>query len=113
MMPMINLKCPSGHEAERYIHSWERRYSEVSRTCGDCGHPMFEEASFGTPLLYFSEKRARYIDNLDATIRSHGEHVRVMKERGVEPATDWHVSRKISDGIVPRAKPQHPKEKIL
>lgn len=111
-MPIINLMCPNGHASERYIHSWERRYIEESRVC-DCGHPMMEDASFGTPLLYFSEKRPRYIENLEATIRSHGEHVRVMKERGVEPATDWHTSKKRTDGLKTKAPPPHPREKIL
>lgn len=110
-MPLINLTCPNGHKSERYLHTWQHRYATPSKLCL-CGHPMIEMGSFGLPLLYFSEKRPRYIANLDATIRSHGEHVRVMKARGVEPSTDWHASRSMSDGLKTRATPPHPKEHL-
>lgn len=111
-MPMVNLACPNGHASERYVHTWERLYNEPSRICGCCGLPFIPAASFGTPLLYFSESTPRHIANLGATIRSHGEHVRVMKDCGVEPSTDWHASRKQSDGLQTKARPPHPRATI-
>ena len=94
-MPMIEWLCPNQHHHECYLPSFAAVFTEPSGWC-ICGHPLIAQPSWGTPLLYFRENRARYIENLGATIRSHGEHVRVMKARGVEPATDWHTSQKRS-----------------
>lgn len=111
-MPLINLECPNGHQSERYLHTWDRLYQEPARMC-ECGHPYAPAPSFGVPLTYFRESRPQYIANLEATIRSHGEHVRVMKERGVEPATAWHSNKyKQTDGLKTKAKPDHPKTKL-
>ena len=110
-MPTVTVQCPNRHDDVRYLKTWDARM-QPSKFCG-CGHPMIEQPSFGTPLLYFRENRAQYIENLDATIASYGEHMRVMKERGVEPATDWHTSKSISDGLVPQAKREHPSKKVL
>lgn len=110
-MPLINLRCPNGHRDEQYLHSWAQRYQLPSRWCA-CGHPMHAQASFGTPLLYFSESNPRYIWTLDRTVKSHGEHVRTMKELGVEPATEWHASRSLSDGLPTKARKPHPREKL-
>ena len=110
-MPTINVQCPNNHSDVRYLQTWGARL-QPSKLCA-CGHPMIEQPSFGTPLLYFRENRAQYIDNLDATIASHGEHTRVMKERGVEPATDWHTSKSISDGLKTKAAKPHPAKKVL
>jgi len=93
---MQAIRCPNGHLDERYIPVSGYELHTPSRFCRKCGHPMWGEKSWPTPLLYFRENRAQYIENLDATIRSHGEHVRAMKERGVEPATDWYTSGKRS-----------------
>lgn len=108
-MPLVRLTCPNGHPSERYLHTWARLYRELSRVCGVCAHPYLVDASYGQPLLYFSEKTPRTIANLGATIRSHGEHVRTMKARGVEPALDWHVSRKWTDGLPTTAAPPQPR----
>jgi hypothetical protein len=108
-MPLVGLTCPNGHRSERFYHAWAQLYQALSRVCGTCGHPYVVGPSYGVPLTYFSEKNARTIDNLGATIRSHGEHVRVMKARGVEPACEWHVSRKWTDGLPTTAAPPKPR----
>jgi hypothetical protein len=38
------------------------------------------------------------IQNLDpgVEIRSHAQHQQLMQARGVEPATEWHVSKRRS-----------------
>ena len=108
-MPTIEVRCSQNHSDVRYLHTWAYRDHVPPKVC-HCGLEMHEVPSFGTPLTYFSEKTPRYIDNLEATIRSHGQHVRRMKERGVEPATDWHTSRSISDGLKTNAKKPHWRE---
>ena len=110
-MPLLNVRCPNGHCTSVYVASMAARYRDVSRVCA-CGHPYIPQLTVGTPLLYFSEKRPQYIDNLGATIRSHGQHVQVMKERGVTPATEWHVSRSMRDGLKTRAPQPHPQTRI-
>jgi hypothetical protein len=105
---MQALACPNGHQDERYLpQGMGAHFSVPSRVCAQCGHPMWAVPAWPMPLLYFSEKRPRYIENLGAEIRSHGQHVRVMKACGVEPATDWHVSRKWSDGLRTKAPVPH------
>ena len=105
-MPLVEGRCANGHTQTLYWPTWDRRYTALSRWC-PCGHPLVPQPSYGVPLLYFRENRPQRIENLGgAVIRSHGEHVRVMKARGVEPATEWHSRKyKRTDGIVPRAKP--------
>ena len=109
-MPLVEVRCPNDHTQTVYWHTWEARYQALSRWCA-CGHPLIPQPSYGVPLLYFRENRPQRIENLGgAVIRSHGEHVRVMKARGVEPATEWHVSRSRSDGLIPRAKKPLPRK---
>ena len=115
-MPTLEMLCENGHEPltdVQYLRSWEVRAEAFNKTCSWCGGPMWPMPSFGTPLLFFRENKAQYIANLDATIRSHGEHVRVMKARGVEPDLDWHASKKRTDGLKTKAPKPHPKTKVL
>lgn len=111
-MPTIEVQCLNGHTDVQYLRTWNDA-SCTAKVCDWCGHTMAQVPSFGTPLLYFRENRKQYIDNLDATIASHGEHTRVMKERGVEPATDWHTSKSRSDGLVPKVQKPHPVKGIV
>jgi hypothetical protein len=53
-------------------------------------------------LQFFSESNGRVIENLDKgrVLHSYGEHERLMKEKGVQPATQWHTSdMKRTDGL--------------
>jgi len=91
-MPMLQLHCLNGHAAEQYLHVGEDRGAQT-RLCA-CGETLAPALSVGRGLTWFAEGRARVIDNLGGvTITSHEQHKRVMKARGVEPATDWYTSR--------------------
>lgn len=94
-MPIIALRCPLCQATdEQYLHTWQHYGCEV-RLCPACLSTMAPALSVGRGLTYFEEGRARTIQNLGGvTITSHEQHKRVMKERGVEMATDWHTSKK-------------------
>ncbi len=92
-MPMISLQCECGAVSEAYLRCWQD-YGTETRVCG-CGGTFGPGLSTGRGLTYFEEGRARVIENLGgATITSHEQHKRVMRQRGVEMATDWHTSKK-------------------
>lgn len=92
-MPLVKLACVNGHEAEQYLHVGEDLGAQT-RLCA-CGESLAPGLSVGRGLTFFEEGRARYIENLGGvTITSHEQHKRVCKARGVEPACDWHTSRK-------------------
>lgn len=96
-MPLIQKQCPNGHRAEQYLPTRES-FPEL-RDCQICDAPVFQPVlSLGMPLTWFRESRSPVIANLDpqTPIRSHEHHKRVMKERGVEPLTDWHTSKRRS-----------------
>src|SRR5262249_5503140 len=93
VMPLLNLVCLNGHAAEQYLHSQGNLGCET-RLCA-CGETLAPALSVGFGLTWFEEGRARVIENLGGvTITSHEQHKRVMRERGVEMATEWHTSRK-------------------
>jgi hypothetical protein len=92
-MPLIALACQCGGIDEQYVKCWQD-YGVSTRLCA-CGHTMGPALSVGRGLTYFEEGRARTIANLGgATITSHRQHDRVMRERGVEMATEWHTSKR-------------------
>lgn len=95
-MPLISLQCLNGHPQEQYLATWGD-FGALTRHCW-CGETCAPAPSFGMPLLYFSEKSPRRILNLDAQreIRSPFEHQKIMREKGLEPATDWHTSKRAS-----------------
>lgn len=92
-MPLLNLVCLHGHEAEQYLPT-AADLGAQTRLCA-CGESLAPALSVGRGLTWFEEGRARVIENLGGvTITSHEQHKRVMKARGVEMATEWHTSRK-------------------
>lgn len=95
-MPMLALRCPlCGTTEDQYLPSWRWYGCGEPRLCPHCASTMGPALSVGRGLTYFEEGRARTIQNLGGvTITSHEQHKRVMKERGVEMATDWHTSKK-------------------
>ena len=96
-MPIMQLKCQNGHTEDQYLHT--RHSFPQLRDCKTCGEYLFLPVlSVGRPLTWFRENRQHVIMNLDPSqpITSHEHHKRVMKERGVEPLTDWHTSKRRS-----------------
>jgi hypothetical protein len=93
-MPIIQKQCVNNHVADQYV---PRIDGPVElRDCKECGEPLFKAvASFGQALTYFRENNAQIIANLDPNtpITGHEHHKRVMKEKGLEPLTDWHTSK--------------------
>lgn len=90
-MPTFEFHCVNGHARDTYEH---HRDDLGCRTivCEDCGElmaPVF--SGFGRGLTYFEEGRGRVLWNLGPepiTVRSHEEHKRLMRERGLEWATE-------------------------
>ena len=96
-MPLREFACLNGHIEEQYL---PRAGSfPLLRDCVTCGEYLhLPVLSFGRALTYFRENNAQTIMNLDPSqpIRSHEHHKRVMKEKGLEPLTDWHTSKRRS-----------------
>ena len=89
-MPLIALRCLNDHTAEQFVHVLEDLGCET-RLCR-CGSTMAPVLSVGRGLTYFEEGKPRTIWNLGhepVVVRSHEEHRRLMRERGVEWATKW------------------------
>jgi hypothetical protein len=79
--------------SEQYLATWEN-YGCETRFCA-CGGTYAPALSVGRGLTWFEEGRARVIQNLGGVaITSHEQHKRIMRERNVEMATDWHTSKK-------------------
>ena len=88
-MPLYAFRCSEcGCEADRYVHVPADLGTET-RLC-ECLSTMAPIMSMGRGLTYFEEGRARVLHNLGpepVTVRSHEEHKKLMKERGLEWAT--------------------------
>ena len=81
-----------GHTTDQYLHHPANLGCET-RLCA-CGASLAPALSVGRGLTWFEEGRARVIENLGGvTITSHAQHQRIMRERGVDLATDWGTSR--------------------
>lgn|SRR5262249_48981930 len=95
-MPIFEFECAGGHRFEHYFHVREGVPEVVE--CWTCGAAAPRLFPLAVPLQYFSESHGRVIANLDPRrmLHSPGEHAALMKQRGVEPATDWHVSMRPS-----------------
>lgn len=86
---LYNFGCINGHETEAFEH---HRDDLGCRTliCEECDHTMGPTLSLGKPLLFFSEKNPRIIENLSdkpVKVTSHKQHKDLMKEAGVTFAT--------------------------
>lgn len=90
-MPLYASFCPEcGVRAETFCHVPEDRGC-VTPLCR-CGSTMAPVLSVGSGLTWFRENGARVITNLGhepVTVRSHEEHKRLLRERGLEWATKW------------------------
>lgn len=88
-MPLYAFACPSCETvADRHVHAAEDLGAET-RLC-DCGSSMAPIVSLGRGLTWFEEGKPRVLWNLGpepVTVRSHGEHQRLMRERGLEWTT--------------------------
>lgn len=98
-MPLYLYRCEAGHEKEIYSHAEDKGCA--TPLCRVCASSMAPVVSFGAGLCYFEEGRARRIWNLERSdekdangtpipsqpvyVKSHEEHRRLMKARGV----DW------------------------
>lgn len=109
-MPLVSFVCGEcGANYDAYL-SVRQELGARTILC-TCGTSMGPALSVGRGLTYFEEGRARVIENLGgAVITSHRQHERVMRERGVEMATDWHTSKR-GEGVArqmstPRPVPQ-------
>lgn len=103
-MPIYEYRClgEPQHAHEHYYHS--HKDCPTVKDCATCGGEAVRLMPLPNMLQYFSESNARVIQNLDPSraIHSHGEHQRLMKEKGMEPATQWHTSQyKQTDGLKP------------
>lgn len=97
-MPLYDYACESGHIDERFFHN--AKQAEEILPCRKCGFMAHRQLSMGQGLCYFEEGRARRIWNLERSderdskgnllpskpvyVRSHQEHKRLMRERGVD-----------------------------
>ena len=97
-MPIYEYRCRCGHTQEHYVHRAEQAPQQYD--CDECPQPACAVRQLSAPRTpqYFSESNGQVINNLapGVPIHSHGQHQRLMKAKGVEPASDWHVSLKPS-----------------
>lgn len=101
-MPLYEYRCAAGHCNEHYEPSYAQ--APAVRDCRQCYGLALRQLSRVNVLNYFSQANGRVIQNLDRTrvIHSHAEHQQLMREKGVEPATQWHTSDlKRTDGLTP------------
>ncbi len=95
-MPLFDYRCTLGHVHERFFHTTASAPTVVD--CRQCDRL----APRCWPLVncpqFFSESNGRVIQNLDPTrvIHSPAEHRQLMKDKGVDIATDWGVSMRPS-----------------
>ena len=98
-MPMYLYRCEAGHEREEFTASADDKGCRTL-ICKTCRSTMAPVIAFGQGLCYFEEGRARRIWNLENAdgrdaqgnkiqakpvyVRSHSEHKRLMKQRGVD-----------------------------
>ena len=98
-MPMYLYRDESGHEREEFTASADDKGCRTL-ICQVCRSTMAPVIAFGRGLCYFEEGRARRIWNLENAdgrdaqgnkiqakpvyVRSHEEHKRLMKQRGVD-----------------------------
>ena len=84
-MPLFTFKCLNGHIKHLFCHSYKDKGCETA-LC-HCGHTMGPIIDLPNPLLWAEEGRARVIHNMGdkpVVVKSHAEHKRIMKERGLE-----------------------------
>jgi hypothetical protein len=92
-MPIYEYRCKEGHVQEHYVAL--ETQAVRWRSCETCLHPALRTISAPHALQFFSESRPQIIQAIDPVrpITSPGQHNRLMREQGLEPATQWHARR--------------------
>ncbi len=83
-MPLYDLQCLNGHQATVYYPDYRDRRTQT-KIC-PCGHSMSQVIQRPGRFTYFSESSPRVIENLGhepVIVKSHWEHQKLMRERGV------------------------------
>lgn len=94
-MPLYQFHCPEcGAAGERFCHvAADQGAATVVCLCGSSMGPVL---SMGVGLTWFEEARPCRIEHMGhepVWVRSHGEHRRLMRERGLEWATKWPTEK--------------------
>jgi hypothetical protein len=87
-MPLVAFADEAGHARERFLHTSADLGAETL-VCA-CGATMTPVLSVGRGLTWFRASAPRVIHNLGhepVVVRSHEDHKRLMRERGVDWAT--------------------------
>lgn len=95
-MPLYDYQCLDGHLHEHYYPLADQ--APLAKACYACGETALRQMSQFVSLNFFSESNGQIINNLapGVPIHSHQQHRALMKANGLEPATDWHVSKRPS-----------------
>ena len=99
-MPLYEYRCAARHTLEHYYPTEQQ--APPMKPCSQCTGMAVRLFPLVNCLQYFSESSGRIIENLDKgrVLHSYGEHERLMRQKGVEPATQWFSSdMKRSDGL--------------
>lgn len=86
---IYEYRCLNGHCEDHFHHAPEDKGCPTY-ICQQCRNTMGPVVSYGRGLTYFEEGRGQWIHNMGhdpVYIRSHSEHQRIMKERGLEWVT--------------------------
>ena len=84
-MPCYDVQCLNGHVRMVYHRHWQDRGLEP-HLCPECSNTQAFIIAPPGRYRYFSEKSPRMIENLGhepVEVRSHAEHQRLMKDRGL------------------------------
>lgn len=101
-MPMQTFRCEAGHEKDAFVIHHDDHGCQT-QFCKVCKSTMAPVITYGQGLCYFEEGRERRIWNLERAdekdaqgrpvpskpvyVRSAEEHRRLMRQRGVDWAT--------------------------
>ena len=101
-MPLFDYACPVPHTIEHYFPTGSMAPQVLP--CSQCDREAVRCFPLVNCLNYFSEANGRIIQNLDPArvLHSHKAHQDLMRQRGVEPGTQWHTAAmKRTDGLKP------------
>lgn len=84
-MPLYDIQCLNGHRTTAYYTDYRDRRTHT-HICSECSNSMSHVIQKPSRFTYFSEKSPRIIENMGhepVVVKSHAEHQRLMKERGL------------------------------
>lgn len=84
-MPCYDVQCINGHKRMVYYPSADQRRC-ITEICPECNNSQSIVIAKPGSSRYFSEKSPRIIENMGhepVEVRSHWEHQKLMKERGL------------------------------